>query len=123
MLHHVTSIHYNKVYFNVLFVVMNRYFVSNCHKSCFYIEPTGNGQGLLGHSVLVVLKTLNKVVDRMECYAGQIYYLLWSPDGKQIGELPVFIECIMVLSDIAMGSKYSIRLHSKETHEVCCVWS
>ncbi|KDR14508.1 protein cortex-like [Zootermopsis nevadensis] len=41
-------------------------------------------QGLLGRSVLVVLATLNKVVDRLDYYAGQIYYLLWSPDGKQI---------------------------------------
>jgi hypothetical protein len=45
----------------------------------------------LGRSVLVVLKTLNKVVDRMECYAGQIYYLLWSPDGRQIGEISTFL--------------------------------
>ncbi|XP_023719657.1 protein cortex isoform X2 [Cryptotermes secundus] len=47
-------------------------------------EPAEDEQEPLGRSVLVVLKTLNKVVDRMECYAGQIFYLLWSPDGRQI---------------------------------------
>jgi hypothetical protein len=59
----------------------------------------------MGRSVIVVLRTLNEAVDRIECCVGQIYYLLWSPDGKQIGELAVFVEGILVSSDIAMNCK------------------
>jgi WD40 repeat protein len=47
-------------------------------------EPAEDGQEPLGRSVLVILKTLNKVVERMECFTKQIDYILWSPDGRQI---------------------------------------
>lgn len=57
----------------------------------------------MGHSVLVILETMNKVVDRLEYYAGQINYLLWSPDGKEMGEISVFLDYVTIF-----------KLHSKE---------
>jgi hypothetical protein len=62
----------------------------------------------MGRSVIVVLRTLREAVDRIECCVGQIYYLLWSPDGKQFGELSVFAEGTLVSSDIAMNCKFII---------------
>jgi hypothetical protein len=38
----------------------------------FYIITADDEQDQLGCSVLVVLATLNKVVDRLDYYAGQI---------------------------------------------------
>lgn len=66
--------------------------ITSMKQAKFYFYVIGE-QGLLGRSVLVVLANLNKVVDRLDYYAGQIYYLLWSPDGKQIGEASIFLEC------------------------------
>jgi len=54
----------------------------------------------MGRSVIVVLRTLREAVDRIECCVGQIYYLLWSPDGKQFGESPVFVEGTLVTSEL-----------------------
>jgi hypothetical protein len=65
----------------------------------------------MGRSVIVVLRTLREAVDRIECCVGQIYYLLWSPDGKQFGELSMFVEGILVSSDIAMNCKFIVMGH------------
>jgi hypothetical protein len=61
--------------------------------------------------VIVVLRTLREAVDRIECCVGQIYYLLWSPDGKQFGELSVFVEGTLVSSDIATNCKFIVMGH------------
>jgi hypothetical protein len=58
------------------------------HNISFRIEPREEEEGM-GRSVIVVLRSLNEAVDRIECCVGRIYYILWSPDGKQIGELSV----------------------------------
>jgi len=65
----------------------------------------------MGRSVIVVLRTLKEAVDRIEDCVGQIYYLLWSPDGKQLGELSVFVEGTLVSSDIAMNCQFIIMDH------------
>lgn len=65
----------------------------------------------MGRSVIVVLRTLKEAVDRIEWCGGQIYYLLWSPDGKQFGELSVFVEGTLVSSDIAMNCVFIIKGH------------
>lgn len=65
----------------------------------------------MGRSVIVVLRTLREAVDRIECCVGQIYYLLWSPDGKEFGELSVFVEGTLVSSDTAMNCKFIIMGH------------
>jgi hypothetical protein len=70
------------------------------HKISFHIAP-GEEEEEMGRSVIVVLRTLNEAVDRIECCVGRIYYLLWNPDGKQMGELSVFVEGILVTNYIA----------------------
>jgi hypothetical protein len=65
----------------------------------------------MGRSVIVVLRTLKEAVDRIEDCVGQIYYLLWSPDGKQLGELSVFVDHTLVLSDIPMNCQFIIMDH------------
>jgi hypothetical protein len=52
----------------------------------------------------------------MECCAGQIYYLLWSPDGKEIGELSVFLEGVLVTSIIIMREMCFMSHSNDEAH-------
>jgi hypothetical protein len=80
----------------------------------------------MGRSVIVVLRTLNEAVDRIECGVGRIYYLLWNPDGKQIGELSVFVEGILVTNDIAknckligMDNRDTVTLNPMHMYVVC----
>ena len=80
------------------------------HTISFHIERTAGEEGM-GRSVIVVLRTLNEAVDRVEYFAGVVYYLLWSPDGKQIGELSVSVEDMLVSSDIAVNCKFVITGH------------
>jgi hypothetical protein len=85
-------------------------YVKVSQKISFHIEPSEEAEGM-GRSVIVVLRTLKEAVDRIECCVGQIYYLLWSPGGKQFGELSVFVERILVSGDIEMNCKFIIRCH------------
>jgi hypothetical protein len=92
--------------------------IFNNNNIYFCIEPSEDGMEPVGRSVLVVLKTLNKVVDRMEFYAGQIYYLLWSPDGRQIGEISTFLEHVTLLTDIAWLARRALYFAAQSFEEV-----